>query len=275
VRYQYPLLILRLSIAAYRLGRTIIIDGICSLLVWATRGITAGSVFATIELRVLLLQWLDETASISRIVTLTVYVDDTSIEASGPEVSVKNAVSRATKHFTNSLRRIGMEFSPSKNGCIASSDRLASSVIRAVAGLPVSFQRRAKSLGGALGGGARRNTQVQRSRLRAFKVRKERFQKLRRAVGAARSSLVLRTGGTAALVYGQANTGVADSMLLAQRRAVAAASVPGGAGDLDLTLIMADGGGHGVADPAFAAHQASQGSIASTCWLCAPTYLGH
>ena len=58
-RYQYPLLILRLSIAAYQLGRTIVIQGVCSMLVWATMGITAGSVYATTELRVLLLQWLD------------------------------------------------------------------------------------------------------------------------------------------------------------------------------------------------------------------------
>ena len=235
-------------------------------MVWATRGITAGSVFATTELRVLLLEWLDENASLSQIIVLTVYVDDTSFEATGAEVSVRCAVSSATKHFTSSLRRIGMEFRPSKNGCLASSDTLAASVIKATSRLRVYVQRRTKSLGCALGGGKRRNTQVQRSRLRAFKARKDRFQKLRRAVGAERSGLVLRTGGTAALVYGQANTGVADSVLLEQRRAVAAASVPGGAGDLDLTLIMADGGRHGMADPAFAAHQMPIAMWAEAVW---------
>ena len=107
---------------------------------------------------------------------------------------------------------------------------------------------------------------MQKQRLKAFKVRKERFQKLRRAVGARRSHLVLRTGGTAALVYGQANTRVSNSMLLAQRQAVAAASVHRGAGDLDLTLILADGGPHGKADPAFAAHEDPIGMWAEAVW---------
>ena len=74
-------------------------------------------------------------------------------------------------------------------------------------------------------------------------------------VGAARSSLVLRTGGTAALVYGQA-----------QRRAVAAASVTFGAGDLDLTLILADSSHLGRADPAFAAHLDPIGMWAEALW---------
>ena len=107
---------------------------------------------------------------------------------------------------------------------------------------------------------------MQRKRLQNFKVRKERFQKLRRFAGAQRCHLVLRTGGTAALVYGQANTGVSSSCLLAQRRAVAAASVTGGSGDLDLTLILADGSFRGRADPAFAAHEEPIGLWAEAVW---------
>ena len=237
------------------------------MLLRATRGITAGSVFATTELRVLLLQWLDEAAALSRIVTLTVYVDDTSIEAEGSALAVRLAVTKTTRHFTDSLRSIGMEFSPTKNACVASSDGLAERIVKALPGLKACSQRRVKSLGGALATGKRRNTQVQQRRLQAFRgVRKERFQKLRRIIGAARSHLVLRTGGTAALVYGQANTGVSDSMVLAQRRAVAAASVPGGSGDLDLTLILADGSRRGRADPAFAAHQDPIGMWAEAVW---------
>jgi hypothetical protein len=215
---------------------------------------------------VLLLQWLDETAAMSRIVCLTVYVDDTSIEAVGPDLAVKRTVVEATKHFTSSLQSIGMEFSPTKNNCLASSPRLAHSIIQSLRGLRAEVVQRAKSLGGALGAGRRRNTQVQQRRLQAFKVRKKHFQKLRRSVGARRSQLVLRTGGTAALVYGQANTGVSDSMLLSQRRAVAASFVPGGAGDLDLTLILADDGHRGRADPAFAAHSDPIGMWAGAVW---------
>ena len=54
VRFRYPLLVLRLSIRAYRLHRALVVEGICSALLRATRGITAGSGFATTELRVLI-----------------------------------------------------------------------------------------------------------------------------------------------------------------------------------------------------------------------------
>ena len=66
---------------------------------------------------------------------------------------------------------------------------------------------------------------------------------------------LMRTGGTAALQFGQAVTGVSSSMLLQQRRSVAASVVStSGGGSLDITLLLADGGLRGRADPAFAAH---------------------
>ncbi len=49
-KFAYPMRILRLSMGAYQLGRTLVADGVCSSLLFAVRGITAGSVFATIEL---------------------------------------------------------------------------------------------------------------------------------------------------------------------------------------------------------------------------------
>jgi hypothetical protein len=52
-RFRYPMMILRLSIKAYRLERTLCIDGLCSKLLVANRGITAGAVHATTELRLL------------------------------------------------------------------------------------------------------------------------------------------------------------------------------------------------------------------------------
>ena len=56
VEYLYPIRLLKLSIAAYKIGRIIVVDGVCSYMLYALRGITAGSVFATIELRVLLIK---------------------------------------------------------------------------------------------------------------------------------------------------------------------------------------------------------------------------
>ena len=84
--------------------------------------------------------------------------------------------------------------------------------------------------------------------------------------GAKRTSHLLAAGGTAALVYGQANTVVSDATLLAQRRAVAAASVLEGAGELDITLVLADGADTGRVDPAFAAHEDPIGMWAEAVW---------
>ena len=169
------MVILRLSLAAYKLGRAIIVDGVCSVLLWATSSITAGLVHAASELRVLLIQRLDETAARHRIVTLMVYVDDTGVEAAGPDLAVKRAVIGATKYFTRCAENMGMEVSTIKNGCVASSTQLAQYIINDLLNLKAKVQLRAKSLGGALGAGRRRNTKVQQQRLTAFKVRKVHF----------------------------------------------------------------------------------------------------
>ena len=66
---------------------------------------------------------------------------------------------------------------------------------------------------------------------------------------------VLRTGGTCALTYGNRPLGVSDSLLLAQRRAVAAAACINHCGaDLNVSLVIADDWNGHSADPAFEAH---------------------
>ena len=52
--HGFNLKILRLSLAAYRIARTIGTDGVFSKPIVASRGITAGSGFATTELMILL-----------------------------------------------------------------------------------------------------------------------------------------------------------------------------------------------------------------------------
>ena len=50
----YPGIILQMSLAAYKLARTIGVDGVYSRTIVATRGITAGSGFAASGLKVLM-----------------------------------------------------------------------------------------------------------------------------------------------------------------------------------------------------------------------------
>ena len=150
---------------------------------------------------------------------------------------------------------------------MASSSALADQIRSNLPHMVVAVVKHARSLGSAIAGGKRRSALLQRQRLRAFRVRRGCFQKVRRDVGARLAGAILRTGGTAALTYGQATFGVPCSTLLAQRRAVAATVSRGSCpGDLDLTLVLADGSSRGRADPAFAAHMDVIGLYADAVW---------
>ena len=105
IKHGYNISILRLSFAAYRLPRRIGIDSTHSREVLATFGITAGSGFATTELRVLLLDVIDNTYSTWSMVKLSLYVGDLTIEASGDSHLVAATVTRATDSFINMLEQ--------------------------------------------------------------------------------------------------------------------------------------------------------------------------
>ena len=79
-RLGYNLYLLRLSIASYLLARVLNVEGCCSVEVFATRGLAAGSVLATIELRILLLEAGDRMVSIGLYSRITLYVDDATFE---------------------------------------------------------------------------------------------------------------------------------------------------------------------------------------------------
>ena len=68
--------------------------------------------------------------------------------------------------------------------------------LRRFRGRVLILAREQARVAAAMGNGQVRNAQVAAQRLKNFKVRKDRFRKLRQAVGAQRTALVLRTGGT-------------------------------------------------------------------------------
>ena len=72
----YNLSLLRLSLAAYALARSLRCGKNYSKLVVAHCGITAGGALATTELRVLLIEFLDHACTLDPRTRLTVYVDD-------------------------------------------------------------------------------------------------------------------------------------------------------------------------------------------------------
>ena len=265
VRCGYNLYLLRLSLAAYALEKSVTVAGASSRLVKAARGLTAGSSFATIELRVLLLETMDIVARSSRIVTLTVYVDDVSVEAVGSCSMLMQQWVAAMRLLVAGLVAKRMEFSETKNTVVASSQRLAVAAAAAVPEVTIHVRCTGKSLGAGIGAGVRRCVAAAAKRARALAARRGRFRFLRRAgVNTAR---LLRTGGVAAMTYGSPIMGLSPSALLKQRRAAAAAlACTGAGGDLDLTLALADGPAGAAADPAFSAHADPIGIWATAVW---------
>jgi hypothetical protein len=166
-RLGFDLTILRLSLASYRLPRTICIDGLCSRLLVAGRGITAGSGFATFELGVLLHEVV---VNLNRrwppLVQMSLYVDDATLECAhkSPEV-VESSIAQATKQVIVDLQARLLEVSVKKSGVTASSLRIAR---RAAATAGTAAWSRTKMLGVATSAGRRRVMVVQKTRVLAF-----------------------------------------------------------------------------------------------------------
>ncbi len=267
VRLGYNLWVLRLALAAYRLGRVLRVHGAISWVVYALRGITAGSGLATTEMRVLLIHIVDSACVLYPAVTPTLFVDDLSAEVSGTRRYVLRHLIPFVLYVCDRMTESLLEVSRKKSVCTASSAATGIAIQRGLLRFAVRYVDRVKSLGSGLGAGTRRNARVTAGRLRAFQLRLPRFRRLR-AAGVSTARL-LRTGGVAAMTFGQSVVGVAPSLLLQQRRAAAAAAAPanGACGQsMDLALVIADESLHGKADPAFAAHLGPIGAWAQAVW---------
>ena len=70
----YPLWLLRLSLATYKMKRVVWVRKVVSGLIWASRGMTAGSGFATTEMRVVMINLVEKALRAHPSVTPTVFV---------------------------------------------------------------------------------------------------------------------------------------------------------------------------------------------------------
>ena len=250
----YPIVIIRLSLAAYRLLRSVGIDGVYSRLIKATRGITAGSGFATTELKVLLQDTMEMLHSRwALVITIKLFVDDLTISTCGlPQV----AVHRMTQVLNFVIRRLEddllMEVSSTKSKVLAGRPALAAAVVAGVTSKKVSVATHAKLLGTDSVGGRRRATTVAQQRLASFTAVVPRFQSLRRL--GVNSRQMVRSAGPPAILYGCEIMGVADTVLQTIRSRVARAAAPQAGGKSpDMVLLVMDGP-FGTLDPAFHAH---------------------
>ena len=267
VKLGYPMWMIRLSIATYRMRRVLRIGEAVSDTVVATRGITAGSGTATPEMRLAMIDIIDRALEEYPCVDPTLYVDDVSAEVAGPEDWVESNLVGFIRSVCDGVQEAGMEISTSKSVCTASSPSLTHRIAGQLGEYSISPVVRTKSLGFGLAAGVRRNAMVVNKRLKEYRKRLPRFRMLKRA--GVDTNRLNRTGGTAALTWGQEALGVPPSTLMQQRRDVAAAGSPAsgmGGQDLDIALILADGSATGVADPAFVAHSGPMGHWAMAVW---------
>ncbi len=250
---DYPLPLLRLALAAYRLPRTLAVGGVHSSLVHAERGVAAGSGLATTELRVLLLRLLDRVKRRCPTVRLSAYVDDLTADAAGTERSASEAVVAAGRLLCQGITDLGLTLSAGKCQVLSTSTAAGKTVVDGLARWTVKLATHAKALGVGVAAGARRTTKVQKTRWAALGARLHRLAALlRENLSVAR---LFRTGLTAAYTYGDDVTGVAPKVLESRRRTVAAAVARGSAGrSVDMVLALADDGSRQQLDPAFAAH---------------------
>jgi len=122
----YNLWVLRLSLKAYRVPRTIMVDGVCSSLHVATQGITAGSGFATEELACLLMEACDALLENYPSIDLTEYVDDLTLGQAGPGWFVVDILASATNFIIEWLEgKLQLTISRDKSVVTASTVAIA------------------------------------------------------------------------------------------------------------------------------------------------------
>lgn len=157
--------------------------------------------------------------------------------------------------------------SNTKSVCTASDNKLGKEIADQLGEFGIKYKSVVISLPAALGAGTRRNSANLNGRLRKFRGRTVRFRKLKQVkVDASR---LVRTGAVKAMTYKQAVAGVANTTLLAQGRAVAAAVAPAVCARgqcLDMTLMLAGGTAKRRADPAHDAHMMPIGQWAQAVW---------
>ena len=206
VALGYPLRILRLSIATYRLERVIRIGKVVSKGVTAVRGITAGSGFATTEMRIIMIRIVDKACRMFPMVAPTLFVDDLAADVTAPEKHVVQQLRGSIETVADFIHRTGQELSKTKSLVTATTTKLGEELCRRWkrVGIAIEFRKKVKALGVGLGAGIRRNVAVARGRLQNYMARVARFRRLRK-VGVDTARL-LRTG-MQAMTYGSSIMG--------------------------------------------------------------------
>ena len=121
-----------MSLDAYRAPRRLGVDGIFLRSIVAVDGIKAGSGFATTELRMLLMDFLEATFDAhGPSVRLTLYVDDLTISVRGTAKFVTKKLADAVDLVVQVFQdQLALKVSVAKSTVVASTRKLAAKVAR-------------------------------------------------------------------------------------------------------------------------------------------------
>ena len=205
----FSLRVLRMSLAAYRIARTVGVDLVYSRQVTATKGITAGSGMATSELRMLLTETIFAVRK-AWPVKLKLYVDDLTIAASGDGYQIACNVSAATDMAVAAFRKLGFDVNVKKSVAVANRPRVLATMLQHCRSGVLTATRATKLLGTSFAAGAGRAVAVLRDRIAKVKKVAHRAQELSR-LGLSAVEYV-RGAAIPAMLYGCEVTGVSDSM---------------------------------------------------------------
>ena len=181
IALRYPLILLRLLVATYLLQRVLRIGKVVSYTLVAWRGITAGSGFATTEMRLILIRCIDAALILYPQVTPTLFVDDLAADMTAPTKHLMGKLGGFIEYVAKFIGETQQELSKVKSFCSASCREVGEKLCRrwAVSGIIIKYVNKVKALGVGLGAGRRRNMKVVRSRLVAYSKRIPGFRRLR------------------------------------------------------------------------------------------------
>ena len=264
VQHGFSLKVLRLSLAAYRVARVIGIDGVFSKPVIATRGITAGSGFATTELRLLLTE-LVHLLKKTWPLAMKLYVDDLTLAASGTSTKAANIVAEATDFAVDHLEnKLGLTVSTKKSVALASSKKTLRVVLASCKTATLRPTSTTKLLGSGYTAGKRRTAKVIKDRIRKVKEAVPAVQALRR-LGLSAVDYV-RTAGIPQMLYGADVMGVADSVLDSAVRVSSHMVAPPTAGKNPFLVMHAMKVHSEAIDPRFVGNGAPINAWATAWW---------
>ena len=179
-RLGYPVRMIRLAIATYRLPRVIRVGASYSDIIIAVRGIVAGSGLATTEMRICMIDCVDSALAAHPTIEPTLFVADLSGERDGSHKVIVQEIGGFIEKVAKRVHEDGMELSHTKSVVTASNPQLGAEMLQRLRPQAITYTLRVKSLGFGMAAGVRRNAGVLKDRLAQFKGRQPRFRTLRR-----------------------------------------------------------------------------------------------